>query len=115
VGAPQQNGGAGHGKLWCGRRWWVVLAPSDGVEARVAEEVGDQDEVSPATDEGGGEGVPADVCGDVLVQAGGLGDGVEDLAGAAMSRFRRISAELEIALSEPRQAPKNQCYNIGCG
>jgi hypothetical protein len=59
----------------------------------MAEEVGDQDEVGAAADEGGGECAPADLGGDVLVQAGGLGDGVEDLASAAMSRFQRISAE----------------------
>jgi hypothetical protein len=42
----------------------------------VAQELGDDDEVGAAAHEGGREGVPQDVCGRVVVEAGG---------GAAMS------------------------------
>jgi hypothetical protein len=57
---------------------------ANGVEAGVAEHVGDGDEIGAATDEGGGEGVPPDVGGDVLfVEVGFGGDAADDVAGTA--------------------------------
>jgi hypothetical protein len=50
----------------------------------MAEHVGDGDQVGAAPDEGGGEGVAADVGGDVVfVEVGVGGDGSDDVAGAA--------------------------------
>jgi hypothetical protein len=49
----------------------------------VAEHLGDGDQVGAAADEGGREGVPPGVCGGGIVETGGLGDGAEDVAGAA--------------------------------
>jgi hypothetical protein len=61
-----------------------VGVEADGVEAGVAEHVGDGDQVGAAADKGGGEGVPSDVSGDVLLlQVGVGGDGSDDAAGAA--------------------------------
>jgi hypothetical protein len=56
---------------------------ADGVEAGVAEQFGDQDEVVALPDEGGSEGVAQDVAGEVVLQPGGIGDGVDDVVGAA--------------------------------
>ena len=57
---------------------------ANGVEAGVAEHVGDGDQVGAAADEGGGEGVAADVGGDVFfVEVGVGGDDSDDVAGAA--------------------------------
>ena len=50
----------------------------------MAEHVGDGDQVGAAADEGGGEGVAADVGGDVLfVEVGVGGDGSDDVAGSS--------------------------------
>jgi len=51
----------------------AVLGAGAGVapgrlEAGVAEGLGDDDEVGPATHEGGGKGLPQDVGGDLLVE-----------------------------------------------
>ena len=60
---------------------------ANGVEAGMAEHVGDGDQVGAAADEGGGEGVAADVGGDVLfVEVGVGGDGSDDVAGASARR-----------------------------
>ena len=48
---------------------------ANGVEAGVAEHVGDGDQVGAAADEGGGEGVAADVSGDVFFAEVGAGRG----------------------------------------
>src|SRR5260370_26203264 len=57
---------------------------ANGIEAGVAEHIGDGDQVGAAADEGGGEGVAADVGGDVFfVEVGVGGDGSDDVAGAA--------------------------------
>ncbi len=47
----------------------------------MAEELGDDDEVGPASYEGGGEGVAEDVGGDLVVEAGALGDAGDDVVG----------------------------------
>jgi hypothetical protein len=61
-----------------------VGVEANGVEAGMAEHVGDGDQVGAAADEGGGEGVAADVGGNVLfVEVGVGGDGSDDVAGAA--------------------------------
>src|SRR5713226_1820540 len=53
-----------------------VGVEANGVEAGMAEHVGDGDQVGAAADEGGGEGAAADVGGDVLfVEVGVGGDG----------------------------------------
>ena len=53
-----------------------VGVEANGVEAGVAEHVSDGDQVGAAADEGGGEGVAADVGGDVFfVEVGVGGDG----------------------------------------
>ena len=50
----------------------------------MAEHVSDGDQIGATADEGGGEGVAADVGGDVLFVAIGTGgDGSDDVAGAA--------------------------------
>ena len=48
----------------------------------MAEELGDDDEVGAAAHEGGREGVPQDVDGRVVVEAGGRGDRGDDVVGA---------------------------------
>jgi hypothetical protein len=48
----------------------------------VAEELGDDDEVGAAAHEGGREGMPQDVDGRVVVEAGGRGDRGDDVVGA---------------------------------
>jgi hypothetical protein len=61
-----------------------VGVEANGVEAGIAEHVGDGDQVGAAADEGSGEGVAADVRGDVLfVEVGVGGDGSDDVAGTA--------------------------------
>jgi hypothetical protein len=61
-----------------------VGVEANGVQAGMAEHVGDGDQAGAAADEGGGEGVAADVGGDVLfVEIGTGGDGSDDVAGAA--------------------------------
>ena len=47
----------------------------------MAEEFGDDDEVGPAADEGGGERVAEDVGGDLVVEAGVFGDAGDDVVG----------------------------------
>src|SRR6266516_640839 len=64
-----------------------AIAPS-GLISVIWQEIegsfGDGDQVGAAADEGGGEGVAADVGGDVLfVEVGVGGDGSDDVAGAA--------------------------------
>ena len=59
----------------------------------MAEEVGDEHEVGAAADEGGGEGVATGVRGGRLVQSGGLGDGVEHVAGAAHAQAGAAAVE----------------------
>jgi hypothetical protein len=49
----------------------------------VAEELGDDHEVGPATYQGGRERVPQDVNGRVVVEAGGCGDAGDDGVSAA--------------------------------
>jgi len=49
----------------------------------VAEELGDDQEVGPAAHEGGGEGVPEDMRGGVVVEAGVCGDAGDDGVGAS--------------------------------
>ena len=51
------------------------------LESGVAEELGDDDEVGPASHEGGGEGVPEDMRGGVVVEAGAGGDAGDDGVG----------------------------------
>jgi hypothetical protein len=61
-----------------------VGVEANGVEAGMAEHVGDGDQFGAAADEGGVEGVAADVGGGVLfVEVGVGGDGSDDVAGAA--------------------------------
>jgi hypothetical protein len=81
------------------------LATLDGVKARVAEKVGDQDKVGTAAETGG-----AKVCRSMW--AAGFSPGRwprrwwKILAGAAMSRFRRISAEPD---RQPRRRGRLRC------
>jgi hypothetical protein len=49
----------------------------------VAEELGNDHEVGPAAHERRREGVPEDVDGRVVVEAGGRGDAGDDVVGAA--------------------------------
>jgi hypothetical protein len=51
-------------------------------EPGVAEELGDDDEVGASAHQRGGEGVPEDVGGRVVLEAGGRGDRGDDLVGA---------------------------------
>jgi hypothetical protein len=52
------------------------------LEARVAEELGDDDEVGSATYEPCGECMAQDVGGRIVVEAGGRGDGGDDVVGS---------------------------------
>ena len=49
----------------------------------MSEELGDDDEVSSAPHQGGGEGVAEHVGGDVVVEAGGGGDAGDDVVGGS--------------------------------
>jgi len=60
-----------------------VGVEASGVEASMAEHVGEGDQVGAAADEGGGEGVAADVGGDVVFVEVGVGSDGSDVAGAA--------------------------------
>ncbi len=69
-------------------RSYAVFCARPGVdpgrfEAGVAEELGDDDEVGPATDQRGRERVPQDVDGRVVVEAGRRGDAGDDGVSAA--------------------------------
>src|SRR5260370_32127024 len=58
---------------------------ANGIEAGVAEHIGDGDQVGAAADEGGGEGVAADVGGDVFFVEVCRGcDVSDDVAGASV-------------------------------
>jgi hypothetical protein len=67
----------------------------------VAEELGDDDEVGAAAHEGGRKGVPQDVHGRVVVEAGGGGDRGDDVVGAP-------GAEALAALVKER---RNSCWS----
>jgi hypothetical protein len=54
-----------------------------GLEALAAHELGDDDDVVFLADHGGAEGVAEDVAGEFLVEVGVVGDGGDDVVGAA--------------------------------
>lgn len=59
-----------------------LRVPLGRLHAGVAEQVGDQHQVGAAAHQGGGEGVPKDVGGGVVVEPRRLGDAGDDVAGA---------------------------------
>jgi hypothetical protein len=64
-----------------------------GLQAGVAEDLGDQDQVGLAADQGGGERVAQDVRGGGVVEAGRLGDRGDDAAGGACGQPSALGVE----------------------
>jgi hypothetical protein len=62
-----------------------VGVEANGVEAGVAEHVGDGDEVGAATDEGGGEGMPPDVGSDAYLTWEPLQNGASGYRGSTIT------------------------------
>lgn len=77
----------------------------------MAEKIGDDDEVGAAAHEGGGEGVPQDVGGGGLVEAGVAGDAGDDPGGGADGEAFAVRSRRFFILMPPvgRHRPGSSC------
>jgi hypothetical protein len=88
-----------------------VGVEANGVEAGMAEHVGGGDQVGAGADEGGGEGVAADVGGDVLfVEVGVGGDGSDDVAGTAARCPQRFSSSAGLVTGADWSSDASTCW-----